>query len=58
MTQSARSTYWLEVSVVCDGEAAEVVAEVLRPLAHGEGVVLEQRADAGALGHRHIGEKA
>lgn len=50
MTQSARSAYWLEVSVVCDGEAAEVVAEVLRPLAHGEGVVLEQRADAGALG--------
>ncbi|HSM56374.1 MAG TPA: 50S ribosomal protein L11 methyltransferase [Candidatus Sulfomarinibacteraceae bacterium] len=36
--------YWLEVSVVCDGEAAEAVAEVLRPLAYGDGVVLEQRA--------------
>ncbi|MFW5940205.1 MAG: 50S ribosomal protein L11 methyltransferase [Chloroflexota bacterium] len=35
--------YWLEVSVVCDGEAAEAVAEVLRPLAYGDGVVLEQR---------------
>lgn len=34
--------YWLEVSVVADGEAAEAVADVLRPLAYQEGVVLEQ----------------
>jgi ribosomal protein L11 methyltransferase len=40
--------YWLEVSVECDGEAAEAVAEVLQPLAHGNGVVLEQRADLSA----------
>ncbi|MFN2222461.1 MAG: 50S ribosomal protein L11 methyltransferase [Candidatus Promineifilaceae bacterium] len=38
--------YWLEVSVVVDGEGAEVVAETLRPYAHGNGVVLEQRGDA------------
>jgi len=37
--------YWLEVSVVADGEAAEAVADVLRPLAYQEGVVLEQRGD-------------
>lgn len=41
--------YWLEVAVACDGEAAEAVAELLRPLAHGESVVLEQRSDAAAL---------
>ena len=34
--------YWLEVAVTCDGEAAEAVAELLRPLAHGNSVVLEQ----------------
>ena len=34
--------YWLEVSVVADGEAAEAVADALRPLAYQEGVVLEQ----------------
>jgi ribosomal protein L11 methyltransferase len=32
---------WLEVTVDCDGEAAEAVAEVLRPYGHG-GVVIEQ----------------
>ena len=37
--------YWLEVSVVADGEAAEAVADALRPLAYQEGVVLEQRGD-------------
>ena len=41
--------YWLEVAVECDGEAAEAVAELLRPLAYGDGVVLEQRSDATAL---------
>lgn len=30
----------------CDGEAAEAVAELLRPLAYGDSVVLEQRSDA------------
>lgn len=37
--------YWLEVSVVTDGEAAEAVAEALRPLAHNQSVVLEQQGD-------------
>lgn len=37
--------YWLEVSVRTDGEAAEAVAEALQPLAHGNGVVLEQLGD-------------
>lgn len=37
--------YWLEVSVVTDGEAAEAVAEALRPFAHNDGVVLEQQGD-------------
>ncbi len=32
---------WLELSVVVDGEAAEAVAEALRPFAHG-GVAIEQ----------------
>lgn len=40
--------YWLEVAVTCDGEAAEAVAEVLRPLAHGGSVVLEQLGARGA----------
>lgn len=34
--------YWLEVSVVTDGEGAEAVAEALRPYAYNEGVALEQ----------------
>lgn len=37
--------YWLEVSVITDGEGAEAVAEVLRPFAHKDGVVLEQLGD-------------
>lgn len=37
--------YWLEVSVVTDGEGAEAVAEVLRPYAYNDGVVLEQWGD-------------
>ena len=37
--------YWLEVSVTTDGEAAEAIAEVLRPLAYNDGVVLEQLGD-------------
>ncbi len=37
--------YWLEVSVVTDGEAAEAVAEALRPFATGQSVVLEQAGD-------------
>lgn len=37
--------YWLEISVVTDGEGAEAVSEVLRPFAYGDGVVLEQRGD-------------
>jgi ribosomal protein L11 methyltransferase len=41
-------TYWLEVAVACDGEAAEAVAELLKPLAYGDSVVLEQRSDANA----------
>lgn len=36
---------WLEVSVVVDGEAAEAVAEALRPYAYQESVVLEQLGD-------------
>ncbi len=38
--------YWLEISVVTDGEAAEAVAEVLRPYGYSQGVVLEQLGDA------------
>lgn len=37
--------YWLEVSVVTDGEGAEAVAEKLRPFAYQDGVVLEQLGD-------------
>lgn len=43
------SAYWLEVSVVTDGEAAEAVAEALRPLAHNQSVVLEQLGDPESL---------
>jgi len=38
-------SYWLEVSVLTDGEGAEAVAEVLRPFAYNDGVVLEQLGD-------------
>lgn len=41
--------YWLEVSVTTDGEAAEAVAEALRPFAYQDGVVLEQLGDATSL---------
>lgn len=41
--------YWLEVAVICDGEAAEAVAELLHPLAYGDTVVFEQHSDASAL---------
>lgn len=41
--------YWLEVSVITDGEGAEAVAEALRPFAYNEGVVLEQLGDANNL---------
>ncbi|MCP5095443.1 MAG: 50S ribosomal protein L11 methyltransferase [Chloroflexi bacterium] len=37
--------YWLEVSVITDGEGAEAVAEALRPYAYSDGVVLEQLGD-------------
>lgn len=37
--------YWLEVGVITDGEGAEAVAEMLRPFAHNDGVVLEQLGD-------------
>jgi ribosomal protein L11 methyltransferase len=41
----SRFMYWLEVSVITDGEGAEAVAEALRPFAHNDGVVLEQLGD-------------
>lgn len=41
--------YWLEVSVITDGEGAEAVAEVLRQFAHNDGVVLEQLGDENDL---------
>ncbi len=41
--------YWLEISVLTDGEAAEAVAEVLRPFAYQDGVVLEQLGDVANL---------
>ena len=37
--------YWLEICVRTDGEGAEAVAEVLRPFAYQESVVLEQLGD-------------
>lgn len=41
--------YWLEVSVRTDGEAAEAVAEALRPYAYSNSVVLEQLGDPHSL---------
>ena len=41
--------YWLEVSVITDGEGAEAVAEVLRPFAYNDGVALEQLGDMESL---------
>lgn len=43
--------YWLEVSVITDGEGAEAVAEVLRPFAYNDGVVLEQLGDENNPAH-------
>ena len=43
--------YWLEVAVLTDGEGAEAVAEVLRPFAYNEGVVLEQLGDENSPAH-------
>lgn len=40
--------YWLEVSVVTDGEGAEAIAEALKPFAHQENVILEQLGDESA----------
>lgn len=37
--------YWLEVSVMTDGEGAEAIAEALKPFAHQASVVLEQLGD-------------
>ena len=37
--------YWLEISVITDGEAAEAVSEYLHPYAYGHSVVIEQRGD-------------
>jgi ribosomal protein L11 methyltransferase len=39
-------TAFTEISVLVDGEAAEAVAEMLRPFAYQESVVLEQKGDA------------
>ena len=41
----ATTMYWLEVSVITDGEGAEAVSEMLRPFAYQDGVVLEQMGD-------------
>jgi len=38
-------TQFVEVSVMTDGEAAEAVAELLRPFAYQDGLVLEQLGD-------------
>ena len=40
---------WLEVRVITDGEAAEAVAEALRPYAYQNSVVLEQLGDPNDL---------
>ena len=45
------TSYWLEVSVLTDGEGAETVAEVLRPFAYNDGVVLEQLGDESNPAH-------
>jgi len=42
-------TAFTEISVVSDGEAAEAVAEVLRPFAYQNSVVLEQLGDLDSL---------
>lgn len=45
------NSYWLEVNVLTDGEGAEAVAEVLRPFAYNDGVVLEQLGDESSPVH-------
>jgi ribosomal protein L11 methyltransferase len=47
----SKTTYWLEVSVITDGEGAEAVAEALRPFAYNDGVVLEQLGDESNPAH-------
>ena len=42
-------TQFTEVSVITDGEAAEAIAEILRPFAYQDGVVLEQLGDENNL---------
>jgi ribosomal protein L11 methyltransferase len=42
-------TVFTEISVTTDGEAAEAVAEVLRPFAYQNSVVLEQKGDMNSL---------
>lgn len=44
-------SYWLEVSVLTDGEGAEAIAEVLRPFAYNDGVVLEQLGEENNPAH-------
>lgn len=44
-------SYWLEVSVITDGEGAEALAETLRPFAYNDGVVLEQLGDESNPAH-------
>lgn len=41
--------YWLEVSVITDGEGAEAVAEVLRPFAYQDGIAMEQMGDENSV---------
>jgi ribosomal protein L11 methyltransferase len=41
-------SYWLEVSITTDGEAAEAVSAALEPYAYQSGVVIEQLGDVTA----------
>ncbi len=45
---------WLEIRVIVDGEAAEAVAEALRPFAYQGSVVLEQLGDMENLDPRAL----
>ncbi len=45
------TSYWLEVSVITDGEGAEAVTEALRPFAYNDSVVLEQLGDVSSPEH-------
>jgi len=42
---SSAVSYWLEISVIVDGEAAEAVSAALEPYAHKGSVVIEQKGD-------------